>query len=171
MFTSAGHGTLAGARHNAKYGNRTVPSERMPVERPDVANGRLMHSSVLQVKSATQTRAELAAREQRRKVMFDNLQQYDGPMPSRVRTRNGVDITTTDNYRALASLPVDPDRRNPVVKSFPSVDDARKAQSRVNLYAKAGAGTFATSVVGNRLFIVRTHAEYRKQRAASTDTF
>ena len=115
MFTRSRFASLGAARHNAKYGNRTVPSERMPVERPDVANGRLEHASVLQVKSATHTRAELAAREKRRQEMFDNLQQYSGPMPSARRGRGGVDITATDNFRVLSSLPVDPNKRNPVV--------------------------------------------------------
>ena len=171
MFTSAGHGTLAGARHNAKYGNRCVPSQRGPVDRPDAANGRLMHASVLTVKPAAQTRAELAQREERVKAMFENMTAHNGPMPSARMGRGGVDITTTDNYRVLAGLPVDPDKRNPVVKTFNTIDEARRAQSRVNIYAKAGAGTFSTSVVGNRLFIVRTASEYKKQRAASTDSF
>lgn len=135
------------------------------MERPDVAHGRLQYNSVLEVKSATQTRAELAAREQRRKDMFDNLQQHNGPMPSARRGRGGVDITQTDNFRVLSSLPVDPHKRNPVVKTFATDEEARKAQGRISLYARAGAGTFATSVVKNQLFIVRTSAEYKKQRS------
>ena len=159
MFTSSRFATLEAARHNAKYGNRTVPSERMPVERPDVANGRLEHASVLQVKSATQTRAELAARDQRRKEMFENLKAVEGGIPSFSRA-GGSNIKETADYKALASLDVDA----VVQKEYPSVEAARKAQARINLYARSGAGTFKTAVRGNYLFICRTSTEYTAQR-------
>ena len=159
MFTNSRFATLGAARHNAKYGNRTVPSERMPVERPDVANGRLQHASVLQVKNATQTRAELAARAQRRNEMFENLKAVAGGIPSFSRAGGG-NIKETADYKALAALDVDA----VVQKEYPSVDAARKAQARINLYARSGAGTFRTAVRGNHLFICRTSTEYTAQR-------
>lgn len=157
--------SIKSAAYNHKYGNRCVPSQRGPTERPDVANGRLMHNSVLQVKSATETRAELAAREQRRKQMFENMQAVQGGIPSFTRG-GGASVQDSADYKALAGLEVG----QVVNKMFGDAEAAKKAQARINLYARNGAGTFKTALRGNVLFIVRTSTEYKAQRQRNTES-
>ena len=161
MLTQARFATLKGAAHNMKYGNRAVPSERGPV----LEYSRQTVGCYVEVKGSATTRAELAAREQRRTKMFENLKAVEGGIPSFSRAGGG-NIKETADYKALASLDVDA----VVQKEYPSVDAARKAQARINLYARSGAGTFKTAVRGNYLFICRTSTEYTAQRQRSVES-
>lgn len=97
--------------------------------------------------------------------MFENLKAVEGGIPSFSRV-GGRNIKETADYKALASLDVDA----VVQKEYPSGEAARKAQARINLYARSGAGTFKTAVRGNYLFICRTSTEYTAQRRSSGES-
>ena len=99
--------------------------------------------------------------------MFENLQAVAGNAMPVIGRGGGSDIKQTADYKALAGLAL-----NTVVsKPFPSPDEAKKAQARINLYARSGAGTFKTKVHNNTLFLIRTSEEYRSQRNRGETSF
>ena len=92
--------------------------------------------------------------------MFSVVKAED--MPTISRGRAGKDHTGSAVYQALKAMPVGPDWQTDN-KEY-SEDNARKFQSRIAAYAKAGAGTFSTSFRNGKVYIRKNAAEYTKQR-------
>ena len=92
--------------------------------------------------------------------MFTNVASNEMPVASRGRTAK--DLTNDPVYVAL--------KNQPVSESYFSdgkeytEDAARKFQSKVSAYAKAGAGTFSTTYRGGKVYIKKTADTYTKQR-------
>ena len=90
---------------------------------------------------------------------------------------DGVDIRETDDYKALAGMPVTGHDSEQEKRSgwsavdAGSEDKAKKLQAKVNVIAKAGAGTFRTKLPkGSKvLSIKRISAEYTAQRGSASE--
>lgn len=83
-------------------------------------------------------------------------------MPIATRGRAGKDHSADPVFQALKAMPVGADWHTDG-KEY-SEDNARKFQSRIAAYAKAGAGTFSTSFRNGKVYIRKNAAEYTKQR-------
>ena len=119
----------------------------------------LQHSTSVTV---THARPEQSKGDTMRRLnkMFTNVASNEMPVASRGRTAK--DLTNDPVYVAL--------KNQPVSESYFSdgkeytEDAARKFQSKVSAYAKAGAGTFSTTYRGGKVYIKKTADTYTKQR-------
>ena len=141
-------------------GRQRLPiSERGPGYDGLPGHGKLIHS----------TRVEVAARTannpngdtmRRLNKMFTNVAANEMPVASRGRTAK--DLSNDPVYVALKGQPVS-DSYFSDGKEY-TEDAARKFQSKVSAYAKAGAGTFSTTYRGGKVYIKKTADTYTKQR-------
>ena len=92
--------------------------------------------------------------------MFTNVASNEMPVASRGRTAK--DLSNDPVYVALKGQPVS-DSYFSDGKEY-TEDAARKFQSKVSAYAKAGAGTFSTTYRGGKVYIKKTADTYTKQR-------
>lgn len=104
--------------------------------------------------------------------MFANMKAVES-VPVATRGRNGVDVTQTDDYKGLAGMPVT-DKDSPTgwfCIEAGSTDKAKKLQAKVNVYARAGAGTFRTRLLkgSSELYVKRISDTYTPQRGAGSD--
>lgn len=79
------------------------------------------------------------------------------------RGRAGKDLSTDPLFVALRDMPVDKENWRTDGKEY-TEDAARKMQSKIAAYAKAGAGTFKTTYRGGRVYVMKISATYEKQR-------
>ena len=96
--------------------------------------------------------------------MFTQIAANEMPTAAR-KGRNGKDHTADPLYQGLKSLPVNPDGWNVMDGEF-SEDNARKLQSKIAAFAKAGAGTFKTSYRQSRVYVCKMADTYQQQRGA-----
>ena len=84
-------------------------------------------------------------------------------VPTVSRGRAGKDLSTDAMFVALRDMPVDTENWRTDGNEY-SEDAARKLQSKIAAYAKAGAGTFKTTYRGKRVYVMKISATYEKQR-------
>lgn len=147
------------------YGRDEWERQRLPVSErgPGLeglpGHGKLIHSTVTNVARST---ANTYHGDYMRKVnkMFQTVAANE--MPTIARGRASKDYSADPLYVALKDRPVAADWFTDG-KEY-SEDMARKFQSKIAAYAKAGAGTFSTSLRGGKVYIRKNAAEYTKQR-------
>lgn len=131
---------------------------------------RLQHATTLDITPRHVVAQRQAAIEREKAKMFANMKAVES-VPVARRGRDGVDLTQTDEYKALASMPVThkDDRNGWYAVDCGSDDKAKKQQAMVNRYARAGAGTFRTRLPkgSSVLYIKRIAEEYVQQRGGS----
>lgn len=123
-------------------------------------HGKLQHSTSV---SVTHARPEQSKGDTMRRLnkMFSIVKAADMPEGAR-KGRAGKDYTTDPLFQALKAQPVGDDFFTDNAEY--SEDKARKLQSKIAAYAKAGAGTFSTSYRGGKVYIRKNAMEYTKQR-------
>lgn len=84
-------------------------------------------------------------------------------VPAASRGRAGKDLSADAMFVALRDMPVDTEHWRTDGQEY-SEDAARKLQSRIAAYAKAGAGTFKTTYRGKRVYVMKISSTYEKQR-------
>ena len=107
--------------------------------------------------------------------MFTNMQAVTS-VPTASRGA-GASVTGTEEYKALASMPVHPHDSEQEKRTgwfgidAGSHDKAKKLQAKVNVYARAGAGTFKTRLLKgeNTLYVKRISDTYVPQRGAGSE--
>lgn len=104
--------------------------------------------------------------------MFNSMKAVES-VPVATRGRGGVDVTQTEDYKGLSNMPVT-DRESTTgwfCIDAGSHDKAKKLQAKVNVYARAGAGTFRTRLLkgSNELYVKRISETYTPQRGAGSD--
>lgn len=98
-------------------------------------------------------------------------------LPVATRGRTGSDVRETEEYKALASMPVhahdseQEKRTGFFAVECGSEDKAKKMQAKVNVFARAGAGTFKTRLLkgSTTLYIKRIAEEYVPQRGKDSE--
>ena len=141
-------------------GRQRLPiSERGPGYDGLPGHGKVVHSTVTIVarSSANLSHGDIMRRLNK---MFTNVAQNEMPVASRGRTAK--DLSSDPVYVALKGQPVS-DSYFSDGKEY-TEDAARKFQSKVSAYAKAGAGTFSTTYRGGKVYIKKTADTYTKQR-------
>ncbi len=93
--------------------------------------------------------------------MFSTVSKSE--MPTISRGRSAKDYSQDETFKALKGLSVDKDNWVSDGKEY-SEDAGRKMQSKIAMYAKAGAGTFKTSFRGGKVYIQKIADTYTQQR-------
>jgi hypothetical protein len=147
-------------------GRQRLPqSERGPGLDGLPGHGKLQHSTSVTVAHASRSgnNAHTAGDTMRRiNNMFTNVAASEMPQAAR-KGKAAKDYSADPMYVALKAQPVAENSWFSDGKEY-SEDQGRKLQSKIALYAKAGAGTFKTSFRQGKVYIAKTHAEYTKQR-------
>ena len=141
-------------------GRQRLPiSERGPGYDGLPGHGKVVHSTVTIVARSS---ANLSHGDTMRRLnkVFTNIASNEMPVASRGRTAK--DLTNDPVYVALKGQPVSESYFSDG-KEY-TEDAARKFQSKVSAYAKAGAGTFSTTYRGGKVYIKKTADTYTKQR-------
>lgn len=142
-------------------GQQRLPqSERGPGLDGLPGHGKLIHSTVLQVARHCTTNPQ-GDTMRRLNKMFQTIANEEMPAAAR-KGKASKDYSKDEMFVALKNQPVS-DSWFSDGKDY-SEDQGRKLQSKIAVYAKAGAGTFSTSLRGSRVYIKKTAAEYTKQR-------
>lgn len=139
-------------------------------------HGKLIHATAVDITPRHVVAKNQAAREKRINDMFSNMQAVE-VVPSARRGRASRDYSQDKDFQALKSMPVMPDdSEQEKVTGWSgveagSVDKAKKLQAQVNVYARAGAGTFKTRLPkgSTMLYIKRIAEEYVPQRGKGSD--
>lgn len=157
---------------NKRYADGRLPQSERAGELP--GHGKVRHATTLDITPRHVVAQRQAAIELEKQKMFANMKAVEN-VPVARRGRDGVDLSTTEEYKALASMPVTDkdDPRGWYAVDCGSVDKAKKQQAMVNRYATAGAGTFRTRLPkgGNTLYVKRISETYVPQRShAAPDT-
>ena len=155
---------LPSRKHYARdeYGRQRLPDSSRAADADGMAAAgwkTLQHSTSVTV---THARPEQSYGDTMRRLnkMFSVVKAED--MPIATRGRAGKDHSADPVFQALKAMPVGADWHTDG-KEY-SEDNARKFQSRIAAYAKAGAGTFSTSFRNGKVYIRKNAAEYTKQR-------
>lgn len=149
-----------------RYTDGRLPQSERAGELP--GHGRVNHATTLDITPRHVVAQRQAENQKRMNEMFANMKAVES-VPVARRGRDGVDLTTTEEYKALAAMPVTDkdDPRGWFAVDCGSVDKAKKQQAMVNRYATAGAGTFRTRLPkgGNTLYVKRISETYVPQRS------
>ena len=145
-----------------EYGRQRLPDSSRAADAEGMAAAgwkTLHHSTSVTV---THARPEQSKGDTMRRLnkMFTNVAANEMPVASRGRTAK--DLSNDPVYMALKNQPVS-DSYFSDGKEY-TEDAARKFQSKVSAYAKAGAGTFSTTYRGGKVYIKKTADTYTKQR-------
>ena len=149
-----------------QYGRDEHDRQRLPVSERGPGydglpgHGKLQHSTSVTVTHASREQS-FGDTMRRLNKMFTTVKAADMPEGAR-KGRAGKDYTADPLFRALKNQPVGDDYFTDNVEY--SEDKARKLQSKIAAYAKAGAGTFSTSYRGGKVYIRKNAMEYTKQR-------
>ena len=150
--------------------NRLPMSERMG-DREWILKG-LSHSTDVDITPRHVVEQNKAAQAKRINDMFAAMKAVEN-VPVASRGRAGVDLTQTDEFKALAGMPVThkDDKTGWYAVECGSHDKAKKQQAMVNRYARAGAGTFRTRLLkdSGTLYVKRISEEYVQQRGGDTE--
>lgn len=153
------------AKRSQCYKEGRLPQSERSGELPGY--GKLQHSTTPDITPRHVVAKNLAAQKERMEKMFANMKAVEN-VPVASRGRAGVDLTQTDEFKALASMPVThkDDKTGWFAVECGSDDKAKKQQAMVNRYARAGAGTFRTRLLkgSSTLYIKRIAEEYVQQR-------
>ena len=158
-----------------EYGRQRLPDSSRAADAEGMAAAgwkTLQHSTSVTV---TRARPEQSYGDTMRRLnkMFNTMTAVaPADLPASRGGRDGVDIRTTDDYKALAGMPVVGHDSEAEKKhgwsavDAGSVDKAKKLQARVNIMAKAGAGTFSTKLPAGStvLYVKRISETYTQQR-------
>lgn len=151
---------------NKRYADGRLPQSERAGELP--GHGRVLHSTNVDITPRHIVEQSKAAQAKRIQEMFANMKAVEN-VPVARRGRDGVDLSTTEEYKALAGMPVTDkdDPRGWFAVDCGSVDKAKKQQAMVNRYATAGAGTFRTRLPkgGTTLYVKRISETYAPQRS------
>lgn len=151
----------------ARNATRCPEGQRVPVRQ----GYNMQHAATVDIVPRHVVAQRQAEREKRVNKMFANMKAVEGQLPT--RTRGGSDITQSDDYKALIAMPIgDPNTRD----GYFAIDagseaKAKKMQAKVNVYARAGAGTFRTSLPqgSSVLYVKRISDVYTPQRGKGND--
>lgn len=158
-----------------EYGRQRLPDSSRAADADGMAAAgwkTLHHSTSVTV---THARPEQSYGDTMRRLnkMFNTMTAVaPADVPASRGGREGVDIRTTDDYKALAGMPVVGHDSEAEKKhgwsavDVGSADKAKKLQARVNIMAKAGAGTFRTKLPAGStvLYVKRISETYSQQR-------
>lgn len=156
-----------------QYADNRLPERERQGDKDWIVKG-LRHSTSVDITPRHVVEQNKAAQEKRINEMFANMKAVES-VPVARRGRDGVDLSTTEEYKALAGMPVThkDDPRGWFAVECGSEDRAKKQQAMVNRYAVAGAGTFRTRLPkgSNTLYVKRISETYAPQRShAAPDT-
>lgn len=157
------------APSSKRYADGRLPEgERMGDK--DWITKKLQHSTSVDITPRHVVEQNKAAQAKRVNEMFANMKAVES-VPVARRGRDGVDLTTTEEYKALASMPVT-DKEDPrgwFAVDCGTEDKAKKQQAMVNRYAVAGAGTFRTRLLKGTatLYVKRISETYAPQRSSA----
>lgn len=140
------------------YREGRLPESERTAELP--GHGALMHSTTVHVASSSRI-THYGDTMRRLNNMFAKVDKSEMPVVSRGRAAK--DLSADPVFVALKGLPVDADNYVTDGKEY-TEDAGRKMQSKIALYAKAGAGTFRTSFRAGKVYILKIDAEYKQQR-------
>lgn len=151
-----------------QYADGRLPKSERAGELP--GHGKLQHSTNVDITPRHVVEQNKVAQAKRIDEMFTAMKAVEN-VPVASRGRNGTDLSTTEEFKALASLPVShkDDKTGWYAVECGSNDKAKKQQAMVNRYARAGAGTFRTRLLkdSGTLYVKRISEEYVQQRGAS----
>ena len=166
------HHRPAKMRERDEYDRQRLPkSERGPGYEGLPGHGKLMHSTQVEV-AACSANPSQGDTMRRYNKMFNTMQAVE-TIPT--NSRGGADLRETDDYKHLAAMPVfahdseQEKRTGWYAIDAGSEDKAKKLQARVNVCAKAGAGTFKTkhSKGATVVYVKRISETYSQQRNAA----
>lgn len=166
------HHRPAKMRGRDEYDRQRLPkSERGPGYEGLPGHGKLTHSTdvIVAPSSANPNHGDTMRRYNK---MFNTMQAVEN-LPT--KGRSGEDITASEDYRHLSAMPVfahdseQEKRTGWFAIDAGSEDKAKKLQARVNVCAKAGAGTFKTkhSKGATVVYVKRISETYSQQRNAA----
>ena len=120
--------------------------------------------------SKQETAQRRAAESARTQSLMENIKMFENmkkaaAMPVLARGRAKSDLSQNKDFIALKEMPLG----EVFQVDYANVDAAKRAQSRINLYGRNGAGTFKTALQGATLYIQHLSYEYKPQRARVTD--
>lgn len=165
-----------------QYGRDDDGRQRLPVSHRGPGydglpgHGKLLHSTAVTVANSSRNNSE-GDTMRRYNKMFNTMKAV-APAELPVSSRGtGADIRETDDYKALADMTVsahDSEAEKRLGWSAidaGSNDKAKKLQARVNVIARAGAGTFKTKLPkgSSVLYLKRISAEYTQQRGGTEE--
>lgn len=156
--------------YNKRYKDGRLPVSERQGELP--GHKAMRHSTMIDVTPRHIVEQNNRARQKRIEDMFSTMKAVES-VPVATRGRGGVDLTATEDYKALAGMEVT-DKDSPqgwFAIDCGSPDKAKKTQANVNRYARAGAGTFRTRLLKNTnvLYVKRIAEEYVPQRGAGSE--
>lgn len=140
------------------YKEGRLPESERSGELP--GHGALMHSTDVHVTHGSRTKT-YGDTMRRLNQMFTTVDKSE--LPVAARGRAAKDLSNDPMFVALKGLPVDADNYVTDGKEY-TEDAGRKMQSKIAVYAKAGAGTFKTSFRAGKVYIMKIDAEYKQQR-------
>lgn len=158
------------AKRSRCYSEGRLPASERAGELP--GHNRMMHSTNVDITPRHVVEQNKAAQAKRMNEMFANMQAVEN-VPVASRGRAGVDLTQTEEFKALAGMPVThkDDKTGWFAVECGSNDKAKKQQAMVNRYARAGAGTFRTRLLkdSGTLYVKRISEEYVQQRGEAAE--
>lgn len=151
-----------------KYG-RLPESERAPGHDGMAAAGwrKLYHSTEPVIRRGSSANPNAGEYMRRLNKMFNQTVSIND-VPAVSRGRAGKDLSADPLFVALRDMPVDTENWRTDGQEY-TEDAARKMQSKIAAYAKAGAGTFRTTYRGKRIYVMKIRATYEKQRNHGDD--
>ena len=167
------HHRPAKMRERDEYDRQRLPkSERGPGYEGLPGHGKLRHSTDVKV-AASSANTSSGDTMRRYNKMFNTMQAVEN-LPTTGRGGNS-DVTNSEDYRHLSAMPVfahdseQEKRTGWYAIDAGSEDKAKKLQARVNVCAKAGAGTFKTkhSKGATVVYVKRISETYSQQRNAA----
>lgn len=152
-------------RRSPSYRQGRLPeSERAPGHDGMAAAGwrKLYHSTEPVIRHGSSANPNAGEYMRRLNKMFNQTVSVND-VTAVSRGRAGKDLSTDPLFVALRDMPVDKENWRTDGKEY-TEDAARKMQSKIAAYAKAGAGTFKTTYRGGRVYVMKISATYEKQR-------
>ena len=148
---------------------RLPESERAPGHYGMAAAGwrKLYHSTMPEIRHGSSANPNAGEYMRKLNKMFNQTVSIR-EVPAASRGRAGKDLSKDPMFVALRDMPVDAENWRTDGQEY-SEDSARKLQSKIAAYAKAGAGTFKTTYRGKRVYVMKISATYEKQRNHGAD--
>lgn len=148
---------------------RLPKSERCPDAEGMAAAGwrTLKHSTEPEIRRGSSANPNAGEYMRRLNKMFNQTVSVQ-EVPKASRGRASKDLTKDAMFVALRDMPVDTANWRTDGNEY-TEDAARKLQSKVAAYAKAGAGTFKTTYRGKRVYVMKISDTYEKQRERAED--
>jgi len=157
-------------RRSPCYAQGRLPkSERVPDDSGMAAAGwhKLKHSTEPEIRRGSSVNPNAGEYMRRLNKMFNQTVSVN-EVQAVSRGRASKDLSKDAMFVALRDMPVDKENWRTDGNEY-SEDAARKLQSKIAAYAKAGAGTFKTTYRGKRVYVMKISSTYEKQRGNNAD--